>query len=77
MITALQAATIALMVFILVVSTVLTMAAIALKGFRMGLLFRMASAWVGVHWSGHNKRLCVNVVPFVTFWVTLPGGIAP
>lgn len=77
MITALQASTIALMVFILVVSTGLTMAAIALKGFRMGLLFRMGSAWVGVHWSGYNKRLCVNVVPFVTFWVTLPGGIAP
>lgn len=44
---------------------------------RCGLLFRPGSCWIGVHWSRYNRRFCINVVPFVTFWVTLPGGITP
>lgn len=42
-----------------------------------GLLFRWGSVWVGGHWSSGNKRLCLNLVPFVTFWITLPGGNRP
>lgn len=44
---------------------------------RCGLLLRAGSFWVGAHWSRENKRLCVNVVPFVTLWVTAPGGSVP
>lgn len=44
---------------------------------KIGLLFRMSSFWVGAHWSPYNKRLCVNLIPGVTFWLTLPGGNAP
>lgn len=44
---------------------------------KAGILFRWGSLWVGVHWSEYNKRLCVNVVPCITVWVTLPGGIVP
>lgn len=44
---------------------------------RCGFLFRPGSLWVGAHWAGHNKRLCLNLIPMVTFWVTLPGGVPP
>jgi hypothetical protein len=44
---------------------------------KAGILFRPGSVWIGAHWSPGNKRLCVNVIPFVTFWFTLAGGITP
>lgn len=44
---------------------------------KAGILFRLGSAWVGAHWSPYNRRLCINVLPFVTVWVALPGGNAP
>ena len=44
---------------------------------KTGWLVRWGSAWVGVHWSPENKRFCINLLPFCTFWVTLPGGITP
>ena len=44
---------------------------------KCGWLFRWGSAWVGGHWSGRNKRLCLNLIPFVTFWVCAPGGKTP
>lgn len=44
---------------------------------KAGLLLRWGSAWIGVHWSTANRRLCINVVPCVTLWITLPGGRAP
>lgn len=44
---------------------------------KAGILFRLASLWVGVHWSPYNRRLCINVLPCVTLWVTLKGGLTP
>lgn len=44
---------------------------------KAGILFRLASFWIGAHWSGFNKRLCVNLLPCCTIWVCLPGGNAP
>lgn len=44
---------------------------------KAGLLFRWGSLWVGAHWSPTNKRLCVNLVPCLTVWVTLSGGKTP
>jgi len=41
---------------------------------QWGILFRWHSCWVGVHWSPYNKRLCINLVPFVTVWITAQGG---
>ncbi|HHA2674730.1 TPA: hypothetical protein ACOECQ_000797 [Stenotrophomonas maltophilia] len=49
----------------------------AAAGIRAGILFRWASGWIGAHWSDYNRRLCVNVLPFVTLWITLPGGKVP
>lgn len=44
---------------------------------RLGLLFRLGSFWVGIHYSYKEKRICVNVLPCITFWFTLKGGVAP
>lgn len=45
--------------------------------FKMGMMVRCGSCWIGGHWAPYNKRLCVNIIPFVTFWFVLPGGTLP
>lgn len=47
------------------------------RGWSLGLLVRLSSLWVGAHWSSYNRRLCVNLLPCVTVWGTLPGGNTP
>ena len=42
-----------------------------------GLLFNPNAAWIGAHWSPHNRRLCINIIPFLTLWVTAFGGETP
>lgn len=44
---------------------------------RWGLLFKLESLWMGFYWSAKNQRLCVNLIPCVTLWVTKPGGEIP
>jgi hypothetical protein len=44
---------------------------------KAGLLFRWTSLWVGVHYSAYNKRFCINLVPCITVWITLEGGVTP
>jgi hypothetical protein len=44
---------------------------------KCGLLFRIGSMWIGYHWSRKNRRICINLIPIVTFWITLPGGNVP
>ena len=44
---------------------------------KMGVVFRPGNLWLGAHWSGYNRRWCVTVIPMVTVWVTLKGGVTP
>lgn len=44
---------------------------------RIGYLVRLESFWMGVHYSSHNRRFCINIIPCVTLWVCLKGGITP
>lgn len=44
---------------------------------RAGILFRIGSLWIGAHYSPHNRRWCINVLPCVTLWITLKGGNTP
>lgn len=44
---------------------------------KCGLIFRLASFWVGVHYSAKTQRYCVNPLPCVTFWIAKPGGEIP
>lgn len=44
---------------------------------RFGLLVSLGSFWIGMHYSAFNRRWCINLLPFVTVWITLPGGYLP
>lgn len=44
---------------------------------KWGLLVRKESIWIGGHYSPYNRRWCINVIPFVTLWITLKGGKVP
>jgi hypothetical protein len=44
---------------------------------RCGLLVRLASLWIGAHYSTFDRRWCINLLPCVTLWITLPGGHLP
>lgn len=44
---------------------------------RCGVLVRLASCWMGLHYSSHDRRFCFNPLPCLTLWVTLPGGLVP
>ena len=44
---------------------------------RAGILIRPGSLWIGIHWSAYNRRACINLIPFVTIWITGRYGNAP
>ncbi len=44
---------------------------------KAGVLLRWGSLWVGAHWAPYNKRLCVNIIPCLTFWFVWEGGRCP
>ena len=44
---------------------------------RWGVLFNPRALWLGLHYSTHQRRACLNLVPCVTLWVTLRNGVAP
>lgn len=52
--------------------------AMSLKAYKRtwacGLLYNECALWVGVHYSSQNKRYCINLIPFLTFWYCGPGG---
>lgn len=37
--------------------------------YKIGMLFRLGSFWVGVHVSPLHNRVCINLVPCVTLWI--------
>lgn len=45
--------------------------------FAWGFLFQKEGFWVGAHYSREYKRLCVNLLPCCTVWVTWPNGKPP
>lgn len=42
-----------------------------------GMIVSRRALWIGAHYSTYNKRLCINLLPCVTLWATLPGGNEP
>lgn len=44
---------------------------------KWGWLRNKHSTWIGVHYSPHNKRWCINLIPCFTLWITKPGGNTP
>lgn len=47
------------------------------SGYQFGVLFRLKSFWIGWHYSNKCKRLCVNLIPCVTFWISAKDGLPP
>lgn len=41
-----------------------------------GFLFRIQSFWIGLHYSKHCKRYCLNIIPCCTLWWTKRDGFA-
>lgn len=44
---------------------------------KAGIIVRYWSVWIGFHYSVFNKRLCLNIIPCLTIWITLKGGVPP
>lgn len=44
---------------------------------KYGIIFRLKSFWIGLHYSHYNKRFCLNVIPCITIWWTLKNGKIP
>jgi hypothetical protein len=44
---------------------------------RCGFLFQLGGVWIGAPYSRRNRRWCINLLPCLTLWVTLPGGNTP
>lgn len=49
----------------------------ALRGCVLGALLNKHAFWIGLHYSRHCRRYCLNIVPFVTVWLALEGGSEP
>ena len=44
---------------------------------RAGWHINGGAVWIGAHWSPHNRRWCINLLPCITLWIALPGGQVP
>lgn len=45
--------------------------------YKVRILFRLASFWIGIHYSKSCKRWCINLIPCVTLWITTNDGHIP
>ena len=43
----------------------------------IGIIFRFWSFWIGIHISKFQKRICINLLPCITIWITWKGGTKP
>lgn len=43
----------------------------------VGVLFNPRAFWIGAHYSIYNRRVCINVLPMLTIWITFKGGVIP
>ena len=48
-----------------------------ISNYKVGILFRLASFWIGIHYSKSCKRWCINLVPCVTLYICKPDGYIP
>lgn len=47
------------------------------KPLHFGLIASKGAMWVGYHYSAYNRRVCINILPGLTFWVVTDGGNIP
>lgn len=41
-----------------------------------GILFRVQSFWIELHYPKFNKRYCLNLLPCITIWWVRKGGVS-
>lgn len=44
---------------------------------KAGIIFQRGALWIGVHYSDCEHRYCINLVPFLTFWIAATSGRGP
>jgi hypothetical protein len=44
------------------------------KRYQVGLIIRLSSFWIGLHYSEYNRRYCLNLIPGITLWWIKKGG---
>lgn len=49
----------------------------AVPSWNVSVLLQPGAAWIGAHWSKYNRRLCINLLPFLTVAITFTGGTSP
>lgn len=77
-VTTLAAFFVAALIALLVVKVIVTVRGrLKRLGIKFGLLFNPHALWIGAHYSAYNKRVCINVLPFVTVWVCAEDGKEP
>lgn len=45
--------------------------------YKVGILFRLQSFWIGIHYSKSCRRWCINLIPCVTLYICKPDGQIP
>lgn len=48
---------------------------LTLSNIPFGVLGRIESFWIGLHYSKHCKRYCLNIIPCITIWWTKKDGL--
>jgi len=43
----------------------------------VGITVKLQSVWIGYYYSELNKRVCINLIPFVTIWIVSNKGKTP
>lgn len=38
---------------------------------KIGVIFRLESFWIGIHYSKYLNRLHINILPCITIWISL------
>ncbi len=44
---------------------------------RYGVILRLNSFWIGLHYSQFNKRYCLNILPCIIIWWIKKDGKIP
>lgn len=48
-----------------------------ISNYKAGILFRLQSFWIGIHYSKYCKRWCINLIPCVTLYICKSDGMIP
>ena len=56
--------------------TLISILLVCIEDKTAGILFRLQSFWIGLHYSKQCKRYCLNIIPCLTIWWISGDGLA-